>query len=362
MRTGRRKKPLELTSQEREKLDMLARRPKTSQRLALRAKIVLRCAEGRTNRDVARHLHVDEKTVGKWRERFRVQRLKGLCDEPRPGAPRTILDRKVDEVVTRTLETTPKGATHWSTRAMAREAGISDHSVRRIWHAYGLKPHRQKTFKLSTDPFFTEKTRDLVGLYLDPPDDAVVFCVDEKSQIQALDRSQPLLPMDMDYPEARTHDYVRHGTTSLFAALDVATGDVIGACHRRHRHQEFLKFLKQIETNVPSGLEVHLILDNYGTHKTPKVQRWLAQRPRWHVHFTPTGASWLNLVERWFAEITSRRIRRGVFKSVKALEEAILEYLDTYNEDPKPFVWTATAEEIFGSIYRLCERISHAGH
>ena len=362
MRTGRPKKPLQLTADEREKLEMLARRPKTSQRLALRAKIVLRCADGRTNRDVARYLHVSEKTVSKWRERFRLQRLEGLCDQPRPGAPRTILDQKVEEVVTKTLETTPKGATHWSTRTMAKEAGISDHSVRRIWHAFGLKPHRQKTFKLSTDPFFTEKTRDLVGLYLDPPDNAVVFCVDEKSQIQALDRAHPLLPMEMDYPEARTHDYVRHGTTSLFAALEVATGDVIGACHRRHRHQEFLKFLRQIETNVPAGLEVHLILDNNGTHKTPKVQRWLARRPHWHVHFTPTGASWLNLVERWFAEITCRRIRRGTFTSVRALERAIQEYLDTHNENPKPFVWTATAEAIFGKIYRLCERISHAGH
>ena len=362
MRTGRPKKPLELSSQEREKLEMLARRPKTSQRLALRARIVLRCADGRTNRDVARDLHVNEKTVSKWRERFRVERLEGLCDQPRPGAPRTILDHKVEDVVTKTLETTPKGATHWSTRTMAKAAGISDHSVRRIWHAFGLKPHRQKTFKLSTDPFFTEKTRDLVGLYLDPPDNAVVFCIDEKSQIQALDRSNPLLPMEMDYPEARTHDYVRHGTTSLFAALDVATGDVIGACHRRHRHQEFLKFLRQVETNVPAGVEVHLILDNYGTHKTPKVQRWLAKRPHWHVHFTPTGASWLNLAERWFAEITCRRIRRGTFRSVRALERAIREYLDTHNESPKPFVWTATAEEIFGKIYRLCERISHAGH
>lgn len=362
MRTGRPKKPLTLTDEEREKLEMLARRATTTQRLATRAKIVLLCAEGRTNRDVAKYLHVSERTVGTWRERFRLKRLDGLCDEPRPGAPRTILDHQVEEIVTTTLEGPPKGVTHWTTRAMARHAGISQDSVRRIWRTFGLQPHRQQTFQLSTDPFFTEKTRDIVGLYLDPPDNAVVFCVDEKSQIQALDRTQRLLPMDMDFPEARTHDYVRHGTTSLFAALNTATGKVIGACHRRHRHQEFLKFLKRIETNVPQGLDVHLILDNYATHKTPKVERWLAKRPRWHVHFTPTGASWLNLVERFFAEITTQRIRRGTFRSVQALEGAIREYLDLHNQEPQPFAWTATAEDIFGKIYRLCERTSRSGH
>jgi transposase len=362
MRMGRPKEPFSLTDEERQKLETLARRGKTTQRLATRAKIVLLCAEGRTNRDVAHHVHVCEKTVGKWRERFRQKRLDGLADEPRPGTPRTLLDHKVEEVVTATLEGPPRGATHWSTRTMARHAGISQASVLRIWHAFGLQPHRQQTFKLSTDPFFTEKTRDIVGLYLDPPENAVVFCVDEKSQIQALDRTQRLLPMAMDFPEARTHDYVRHGTTSLFAALNTATGEVIGACHRRHRHQEFLKFLRCVETNVPEGLDVHLVLDNYATHKTPKVARWLAKRPRWHIHFTPTGASWLNMVERFFAEITAKRIRRGTFKTVRSLENAIREYLDLHNEDPKPFVWTATAEAIFGKLYRLCERTSDSGH
>ena len=361
MRTGRPKEPLTLTDEERQKLETLARRGKTTQRLATRARIVLLCAQGRTNRDVARYLHVCEKTVGKWRERFREQRLDALADEPRPGAPRTLLDPKVEEVVTATLEGPPRGATHWSTRSMARHAGISQGSVCRIWHAFGLQPHREQTFKLSTDPFFTEKTRDIVGLYLDPPENAVVFCVDEKSQIQALDRTQRLLQMDMDFPEARTHDYVRHGTTSLFAALNTATGEVIGACHRRHRHQEFLNFLRRIETNVPEGLDVHLVLDNYATHKTPKVVRWLAKRPRWHIHFTPTGASWLNMVERFFAEITAKRIRRGTFKSVRSLENAIREYLEVHNEQSRPFVWTATAEDIFGKLYRLCERTSDSG-
>lgn len=362
MATGRPKKPLHLSDEERQKLELLARRPTTAQRQATRAKIVLLCAQGWTNHAVARYLHLCDATVGKWRERFRVHRLDGLCDEPRPGAPRTILDEKVEDVVTKTLEGPPPGATHWTSRAMARTAGISQHSVCRIWHAFGLQPHRQQTFQLSPDPFFTEKTRDIVGLYLDPPDNAVVFCVDEKSQIQALNRTQPLLPMDMDFPEARTHHYVRHGTTSLFAALNTATGEVLGACHRRHRHQEFLQFLAQIEVTVPADLDVHLIVDNYATHKTPKVRRWLAKRPRWHIHFTPKGASWLNLVERFFAELTTRRIRRGTFRSVAALEQAIREYLDQHNEDPKPFVWTATAEEIFGKLYRLCERTCHSGH
>lgn len=362
MPMGRPKKPLHLTEEERQKLELLARRPTTAQRLATRAKIVLFCARGWTNRAVAGYLHVGEKTVGKWRERFRVERLDGLCDRPRSGAPRTILDEKVEEVVTRTLEGPPKGASHWTSRAMARHAGISQHSVCRIWHAFGLQPHRQQTFQLSSDPFFTEKVRDIVGLYLDPPDNAVVFSVDEKSQIQALDRTQPLLPMDMDFPEARTHDYVRHGITSLFAALNTATGRVLGSCHRRHRHQEFLKFLGQIEVTVPEDLDVHVILDNYATHKTPKVQRWLAKRSRWHVHFTPTGASWLNIVERFFSKLTTQRIRRGTFRSVKALERAIYEHIDQHNENPTPFVWTATADEIFGKIYRLCERTCHSGH
>jgi transposase len=362
MRTGRPTKPLELTEGERRQLEQWAKRPTTAQRLALRAKIVLVCAEGQKNQDVAEHLHVCPKTVCKWRERFRVERLDGLYDEPRPGAPRTVLDDKVYEVVTKTLESTPRGATHWSTRSMAREAQVSRQTVSVIWRAFGLKPHRQTTFKLSTDPLFIEKVRDIVGLYMHPPDRAVVLCVDEKSQVQALDRSQPLLPMAMEYPEARTADYVRHGTTSLFAALDVATGRVIGSCHRRHRHQEYLGFLKTLEANVPPDLEVHVVADNYATHKTPRVARWLARHPHWHIHYTPTGASWLNQVERFFAEITTKRIRRGSFRSVDALERAIHEYLDGHNQAPKPFVWIATADQILAKIARLCDTTSLTGH
>lgn len=362
MRTGRPKKPLVLTDEERTKLTTLARRHTTAQRMALRAQIVLRCAEGGSNKEVAAHLRVHPNTVGKWRQRFLVQRLDGLFDEPRPGVPRTVLDEKVEEVVTTTLQSKPKGATHWSTRTLAAHAGLSKSTVQRIWHAFGLKPHRHKTFKLSTDPLFVEKVRDIVGLYLDPPDEAVVLSMDEKSQVQALDRTQPLLPMDMDYPEARTHDYVRYGTTSLFAALNVATGETIGKCHRRHRHQEFLKFLKHIETLVPQHLDIHAIMDNYGTHKTPQVQRWLSRHPRWHVHFTPTSASWLNLVERLFAELTIKAIRRGSFRSVPRLEQAIVEFLDTRNEDPEPFIWTATADDILMKVARLCTRISGTGH
>lgn len=362
MRTGRPKDPLVLTDEERAKLITLARRHTASQRMALRARIILRCTEGGTNRQIASDLGVHENTVGKWRKRFRLDGIDGLFDEPRPGVPRTILDEKVEEVVTKTLQSKPKGATHWSTRSMAAEAGVSPSTVQRIWYAFGLKPHRQKTFKLSTDPLFVEKVRDIVGLYLDPPAHAVVLSVDEKSQVQALDRTQPLLPMDMDYPEARTHDYVRHGTTSLFAALNVATGEVIGKCHRRHRHQEFLKFLKHVETVVPQELDVHAILDNYGTHKTPQVQRWLSRHPRWHIHFTPTSASWLNQVERLFAEVTAKAIRRGSFLSVHRLEQAIMEFLDAHNDDPKPFVWTATVDDILMKVSRLCTRISETAH
>ncbi len=362
MGRGRIKKLLELDEVERQKLEMLAGRPTTAQRLALRARIVLLCAQGKLNKEVAAYLHITPQTVGKWRERFRVDRLDGLLDEPRPGAPRTVSDDEVEAVITKTLESKPRAATHWSTRSMAKASGLSQTTISRIWRAFGLKPHRQDTFKLSTDPYFVEKVRDVVGLYMNPPDKAVVLSVDEKSQVQALDRTQPLLPLGVGHPERRTHDYVRHGTTSLFAALDVATGRVIGSCHRRHRHQEFLKFLRTIEQSVPDGLDVHLILDNYGTHKTSRVQRWLAQRPHWHVHFTPTSASWLNLVERFFSKITTQRIRRGVFRSVPALERAIHEYLDHHNEEPKPFLWTASADDILNKVYRLCNRISDSGH
>ena len=362
MRTGRPKKELTMTAEERTTLERWTRRAKTAQNLALRARIVLACASGDSNTRVAARLNTTGTTVGKWRERFRQRGLDGLLDEPRPGAPRTVTDDKVEEIVVKTLENKPTDATHWSTRLMAREVGVSQNTVVRIWHAFGLKPHMEDTFKLSKDPLFIEKVRDIVGLYMDPPERAMVLCVDEKSQVQALDRTQPLLPMSPGYPERRSHDYVRNGTTSLFAALDVATGRVIGKCHRQHRHQEFLRFLKTIEANVPKGLAVHLVMDNYATHKTPRIKNWLARRPHWHVHFTPTGASWLNMVERFFAQITNRRIRRGTFRSARELEQAIRDYLGTHNEDPKPFIWTATADEIFRKIARLCEGISNSGH
>ncbi len=362
MRTGRPKKPITLQPAERQKLEMLARRPKTAQRLALRSKIVLRAADGSSNQEIARQLGCTGATVCKWRERFRQQGLDGLADEPRPGAPRRITDAQVEEAVTRTLEGTPPGATHWSTRSLAKEVGLSQRAVVRIWHAFGLQPHRTQTFKFSKDPFFVEKVRDIVGLYLHPPEHAVVLCIDEKSQVQALNRTQPILPLRPGLPEQRTHDYERNGTTSLFAALDVATGKVIGECHRRHRHQEFLKFLKRVDAEVPQDRDIHLVMDNYGTHKTPTLIRWFARHPRYHLHFTPTSASWLNQVERWFAKLTEKRIRRGSFNSVQSLEKAIRDYLQLNNQDPKPFVWTADADLILGKVQGLCERISDSGH
>jgi len=362
MRTGRPRKPLLLTDEERVKLEQWARRPKTAQRLALRSRLVLRCAEGVANQVVARELGVTGATVGKWRERFRRGRLEGLADEPRPGAPREITDAQVEDVITRTLESTPPQATHWSTRTMARVTKVSRPTISRIWRAFGLQPHRTETFKLSTDPFFVEKVRDLVGLYLNPPDHAVVLCVDEKSQVQALDRTRPILPLRPGVPERQTHDYIRHGTTSLFAALEVATGRVIGKCQRRHRSQEFLKFLQEVDRQLPTSAEVHIVMDNYGTHKTPLVKRWFARHPRYHVHFTPTSASWLNQVERFFAEITQRRIRRGTFTHVRELEQAIHDYLDQHNQEPKPFVWTASAADILDKVKRFCERTYETEH
>ena len=362
MRTGRPMPPLTLTPEEREVLERWARRPKTAQALAQRARLVLTCAEGRPNTAVAVALRVSQPTVGKWRRQFLAKRLNGLLDEPRPGAPRRITDAAVEQVLTRTLESTPRAATHWSTRSLARGCGLSQSTVSRIWRAFALQPHRTETFKLSTDPLFIEKVRDIVGLYLHPPDRALVLCVDEKAQIQALDRSQPLLPMRPGQVERRTHDYVRHGTTSLFAALDVQTGRVVGECHRRHRTIEFRKFLDTIDDAVPADLDVHLILDNYGTHKTPTIHRWLAKRPRYHLHFTPTGASWINLVERCFATLTAKQLRRGVHHSTRELEAAIRRYLALYNEAPKPFVWTKTADDILASVARLCKRISDSGH
>ncbi len=352
---------LVLSNEERETLERWARRRKTSQALAQRSRIVLACAEGKGNTAVATELGLCKQTIGKWRNRFVERRLDGLLDEPRPGAPRKITDAQVDQVVTLTLESLPRDATNWSTRSMARNSGLSQSTICRIWRAFGLQPHRTETFRLSSDPLFIEKVRDIVGLYLTPPDRAMVLCVDEKTQIQALDRTQPLLPMRPGQVERRTHDYVRHGTTSLFAALDVKVGRVIGQCHRRHRSIEFRKFLDAIDGSVPGDLDVHIILDNYGTHKTNLIRDWLVKRPRFHLHFTPTGASWINLVERWFALLTEKQLRRGVHRSTRELEEAIKQYLAISNEMPKPFIWTKTADEIFASISRFCHRISDSG-
>jgi len=362
MRTGRPIPPLTLTDDERATLDRWARRPTTAQALAERARVILGCAAGKSNTGVARALQLTKQTVGKWRSRFLTKRLDGLLDEPRPGAPRRIGDADVERVMRLTLETTPRDATHWSTRAMARRCGLSQTAISRIWRAFALQPHRVETFKLSKDPLFIEKVRDIVGLYLNPPDKALVLCVDEKAQIQALDRTQPVLPMRPGQVERRTHDYTRYGTTSLFAALNVNTGAVIGEFHRRHRAKEFRKFLDTIEAAVPPALEVHLIADNYGTHKTPLIHRWLARHPRFHVHFTPTGASWINLVERWFAALTDKQLRRGVHRSTRQLEAAIAHYIAVTNERPKPFVWTKTADEILASVARFCHRISNSGH
>jgi transposase len=351
-----------LTVEENNQLVEWTRRHKTSQALALRSRIVLACAQGIANDEVARRLRVNHKTVGKWRNRFVERRLDGLLDEPRSGAPRKIGDARIEQLIATTLNERPRGATHWSTRSMADKVGVSQATVSRVWRAFGLQPHRTETFKLSTDPLFIDKVRDIVGLYMSPPTNAAVLSVDEKSQIQALDRTQPLLPLAPGVAERRTHDYKRHGTTTLFAALDVATGEVIGELHRRHRAKEFLQFLRTIDTNVPAELDLHLILDNYGTHKTPAVRAWLARHPRFHLHFTPTSASWLNQVERWFALLTEKQIRRGTHRSTLELERAIREYLVVYNEDPEPFVWTKDADEILASIARFCERTSDSAH
>jgi transposase len=364
MAGGRPKADLVLSDDEREALQRWARRPKTSQYLALRSRIILACGRGLSNTEVSEELAVSMPTVGKWRKRFLERRLDGLLDEPRPGAPRKITDADVERVVTQTLESKPANATHWSTRGMAKATGMSQSAISRIWRAFSLQPHRIETFKLSTDPQFIDKVRDIVGLYMSPPENAIVLCIDEKSQVQALDRTQPLLPLEPGRPERRTHDYARHGTTSLFAALNVATGEVIGHCHQRHRQQEFLKFLEQIDQAIPEepGIEIHLVMDNYATHKAPRVRRWLIKRPRYHVHFTPTSASWLNQVERFFAEITEKRIRRGAFRSVPALKKAILDYLDHHNQNPKPFRWTADADKILERVANVCKRINDSGH
>jgi transposase len=356
MRTGRPKIALILTDEERVRLESLAHRSRSAAQVARRARIILACAEGTDSKVVAHRLHVTGATVCKWRGRFVRQRLDGLYDEPRPGARRTITDEQIEQLITRTLETTPRGATHWSTRDMAKAMGMSRMAVSRAWHAFGLQPHRIETFKLSNDPLLVEKVRDIVGLYLDPPTHAAVFCVDEKPQIQALDRTQPLLPMQPGQIERRTHDYRRHGTTTLFAALNAKTSEVITQFHQRHRSAQFREFLDLIETRVPRTLDVHIIMDNYSTHKTALIRNWFAKRPRFHVHFTPTYGSWISLVERWFAELTMKQIRRGAYGSVTQLKAGIQAFIDAHQANPKPFVWTKSADEILASIARFAQR------
>jgi transposase len=356
--------PIVLTDDEREQLQAWLRRPSSAQALALRSRVVLACADDpdQSNGRIAAGLGISRDTVTKWRNRFAVDRLDGLLDEPRPGRPRTIADAAVERVITTTLETTPKDATHWSTRSLAAKVGLSQTAVSRIWRAFGLQPHRQDSWKLSKDPQFIDKVRDVVGLYLDPPERAVVLCVDEKSQIQALDRTAPVLPMLPGTPARASHDYVRAGTSSLYAALDLTTGKVISSLHARHRAIEFKKFLTTLDQHVPAHLDVHLVLDNASTHKTPAIKRWLAGHPRFVLHFTPTSSSWLNLVERWFGELTTKKLQRGTHRSVRALNKDIRDWIGTWNNNPKPYVWTKTADQILESIARYCTRINDSVH
>ena len=359
-RTGRPTAKVTLTDEERAALLRYRRRTRTNRNLGLRASIILRSTEGLSDTAVANELHTGNATVGKWRRRFIEKRLDGLFDEKRPGAPRKITDEKVEDVVVRTLETTPKGKTHWSTRNMAKHVGLSHSTIGRVWRAFGLQPHVVKTFTLSDDPQLVEKVRDIVGLYMDPPDHAAVFCVDEKSQIQALERAQPILPMDLGHPEKQTANYIRHGTLDLFAALEVATGKVIGRLRGRHRAREFKAFLAEIDQAVAPGIDVHVVLDNLSTHKTPEVKRWLLKHPRFHLHFTPTHGSWLNLVERFFGLLTEEALRRGSHTSIPQLRTAIVDYLAVHNEEPKPFRWTKTADEVLASIARFATRTLEA--
>ena len=362
MAVGRPLAPLTLTDSEREELVSMTRSRSMPQSLARRARVALLAADGVSNTEIAERMGLSKPTVGIWRDRYRTQRLAGLYDEPRPGGPRSIEDEQVATLLRKTLKTKPRDGTHWSCRSIAAETKLSKSTVQRVWKAFGLQPHRQKHFKISSDPLFVEKVRDIVGLYLNPPDHAVVLCADEKSQIQALDRTQPLLPLGVGYVEGVTHDYVRHGTTTLFAALDIATGRVLAECKARHRHQEFLQFLRRIDEAVPDKLDVHLIVDNYATHKHATVRRWLAARPRFHVHYTPTYTSWLNQVEIWFNIITQKAIRRGTFRSVRDLIAKIQLFVDRYNRSPRPFAWTASADSIFEKLERLSKAIAGTGH
>lgn len=362
MAGGRPKQPVVLSEEEHEQLSAVARSRSLPHALVVRARVVLLAAEGNPNSAIAEKVGLSQQSVCLWRRRFLEQRIQGLHDELKPGRPRSVSDEQVAALVHTTLQTKPQDGTHWSVRGIAGQTHLSAATVHRVWRAFGLQPHRQKSFKLSTDPFFVEKVRDIVGLYLNPPQKAVVLCIDEKSQIQALERTQPMLPMGLGYVEGVTHDYERHGTTTLFAALNIVSGDIIGGCKSKHRHKEFLSFLKRVDQNVPPELDIHAVVDNYATHKHPAVLRWLAMHDRWHVHYTPTYSSWLNQVEIWFNVITQRAIRRGTFRSVKALVKAIDEYIVAYNEHAKPFSWTATAESIFEKIKRLTQAISETGH
>jgi len=354
---GRPLTKLELTPDETQSLQQTVRRRGAGHMEVLRSKVILWAAEGLSNTEIVQRTHLSAPTVGKWRQRFLQNRTAGLSERPRSGAPRRVSDDQIQQLITTTLETKPEQATHWSTRQMAQRCGLSRQTVSRVWRAFGLKPHRSETFTLSTDPLFVEKVRDVVGLYLDPPGNALVLCVDEKTQVQALERSQPVLPMRPGRAERRTHDYYRHGTLALFAALNVATGQVISTIKPKHRTKEFLNFLRQIEREVPVGLDVHIILDNYATHKTEVVEDWLAKRPRWKLHFTPTHSSWLNQVERFFARITNERIRRGIFQSVADLEQAIKAYIAEHNKNPRPFHWTASADLILGKVKTICNEL-----